>query len=155
MATSEASDIWAVFLIKQRKKKCQLYFFSIIGHQNPGSGFNESGSTTLSRTLHIFLNIFIMFRTPWQRSWPPCRLCWWRRQTAINRQHHKLNFFVFRLPLCFLNKACRILCRGRFLIWIRILEVSRSGSISSQMIFFIAFNQNCLNCLQIILTFHK
>jgi hypothetical protein len=44
-------------------KKFQLYryFCSITGtdHQNPGSGFDESGSTTLSGTLHIFLNIFI------------------------------------------------------------------------------------------------
>jgi hypothetical protein len=44
----EGKKVELQFSIKKRYKKIQLHFFSsvIIGHQNPGSGFNESGSTT-------------------------------------------------------------------------------------------------------------
>jgi hypothetical protein len=32
-------------------KKMSAVFFFILGHQNPGSGFNESGSTTRQKNL--------------------------------------------------------------------------------------------------------
>jgi hypothetical protein len=45
------------------------------------------------------------------------------KRHRIPDPQHCLYRYMFRLPHCFTNKACRILCRGRFLDgWIRFLH---------------------------------